>query len=613
MGDVGSRGEGDSAAYERWRGAVRAVLAKRPGVDAEQVVSEPERLLTRTTYDGVEIAPLYTAREEQSAQPLPGFFPFVRGHGVAGSREGWLVGECFGGDGAAVNAGIVEGLNAGVSLVWVRVGAGGLACEELPKALEGVLFDAAALGLEAGEQVGEATQRMVELFDHYGARRPEQIVLGCGAAPLTSQFAGTADVSLAAAVDLARQTSQRPENIRALRVDGTVFHNAGASDAQELGAAVAAGVEYVRALTSVVSPQAALRQVEFRCAATDEQFATIAKFRAARLLWARVAQVCGHPQQDQAPLHAVTSVPMMTHYDVWVNLPRTTVAAFGAGIGGADSVTVLPFDSALPAGELGVPPEFSRRMARNIGSILLEEARLGFVNDPAAGSWYVEKLTKDLAERSWEFFRSLEKAGGYSAALDSGLLTDAIAETREQRASDIAHRKKSITGINEFPNPDEPPLSHAATAGSRKSYAGDFEELRSRSDDYMARIGHRPQVLVVRSGNRAQYRERLSFLSNMLLSGGFSENVADAGQVDLVSSIRDSGIRAAVLCGADSSYATAAEDVRELRTAGISRILVVAPRHALAEFSSEDRPDGCLEPGMDVLAALRELWEVYQP
>src|SRR5690606_25107282 len=155
-------------------------------------------------------------------------------------------------------------------------------------------------------------------------------------------------------------------------VDGIAFHNAGAADAQEVGAAVAAGLAYLRLLTGAgVDIADAFGQLEFRFAATDDQFATIVKFRAARRLWARVAQVCGAPSFGAAPPHAITSAAMMTQRDPWVNLLRTTLAAFGAGVGGADSVTVLPFDSALPPGELGVSTTFSQRMARNTQLLLL--------------------------------------------------------------------------------------------------------------------------------------------------------------------------------------------------------------------------------------------------
>ncbi len=180
----------------------------------------------------------------------------------------------------------------------------------------------------------------------------------------------------------------RYPRLRTIVADALPYHEAGASDGQELGCALATGVAYLRALTERggLDVDAAARQLEFRFAATADQFATIAKLRAARRLWARVAEVAGAAVRS-APQHAVTSSTMMTRRDPWVNMLRTTVACFAAGVGGADAVTVQPFDSAI-----GLPDAFARRIARNTQSILLEESTVAGVIDPAGGSWYVERL-----------------------------------------------------------------------------------------------------------------------------------------------------------------------------------------------------------------------------
>src|SRR5690606_7281890 len=147
--------------------------------------------------------------------------------------------------------------------------------------------------------------------------------------------------------------------------------------------------------------------------ATADQFATIAKFRAARRIWARVMQVCGAPEV-YTPQHAVTSSAMLTRRDPWGNILRGTIACFGAGVGGADAITVLPFDAAL-----GLPDAFSRRIARNTQSILLDESSVAAVIDPAGGSWYVERRTDELAHAAWAVFTEIERAGGMAAALGS--------------------------------------------------------------------------------------------------------------------------------------------------------------------------------------------------
>ena len=192
-------------------------------------------------------------------------------------------------------------------------------------------------------------------------------------------------------------------------VDGTAVHDLGGSDVQELGYVLALGAHYLRELDAAGIPvDEAATLVEFRLAATDEQFETISKLRAVRRLWARMLELSGASSDNrQMVLHAVTSRPMMTKYDPWVNMLRTCVAAFAAGVGGADAVTVLPFDA-----RLGLPDAFSRRIARNTSSLLVEESHVAKVADPAGGAFAVEKLTDDLAVAGWEELGRIEAVRG---------------------------------------------------------------------------------------------------------------------------------------------------------------------------------------------------------
>lgn len=202
-----------------------------------------------------------------------------------------------------------------------------------------------------------------------------------------------------------------------------------------------------------MSVEAACGRLEFRYAATADQFLTIAKLRAARRLWARVAEASGAPAAGAQRQHAVSSPVMMTRRDPWVNMLRTTLATLGAGVGGADSVTVLPFDHAL-----GLPDAFARRIARNTSTILMEESHLARVIDPAGGSWYVERLTDELASAAWAFFQETERAGGLPAALRSGTVAERLAATWAARSAKLARRKEPITGVSEFPQPGERPV-----------------------------------------------------------------------------------------------------------------------------------------------------------
>ena len=482
-------------AYTAWQKAVAGVLAKSRKVDIADLPEDPEHLLDFTTYDGVTVSPLYGVRDELPENPLPGAFPFVRGRDATRDvNAGWKVSVRFGAgssDAESVNRSVLDGLDNGVSALWLQVASGGISVDDIGRTLDGVLFDLAPLVLDAGSDTVAAAHALFAVLDAATIADRSAVDIRLGATPLTARFVDPdGDVpDLAAVATLARRSIDREEGIRAITVDGTAFHNAGASDAQEVGAAVAAGLEYLRTLTeSGLTVGEALGQIEFRYAATDDQFQTIAKFRAARAAWARVADVCGEPDRGGAPQHAVTSEAMMAQRDPWVNMLRTTLAAFGAGIGGADAVTVLPFDAALEGGAAGVSKTFAGRIARNTQLLLLEESHLGRVLDPGSGSWYIEQLTEDIAGKAWEFVQLIEADGGYTSALKSGAIAAAIDEVESTRDADIAHRRLPLTGVNEFPNLAEAPLSAPGKSSSSVArYGAAFERLRDRSDAYLLR------------------------------------------------------------------------------------------------------------------------------
>ncbi|NIL76503.1 methylmalonyl-CoA mutase small subunit [Rhodococcus sp. B10] len=602
------------SAYEAWQKAVATVLAKSRRVDVADLPPEPERLLETHTYDGVTVSPLYGSQDELVDRPLPGVFPFVRGRDSGRDvNAGWKVSARYGigqTDAGAVNESILDGLNNGVSALWLRLGGADLAVEALPVALNGVLWDLAPVVLDAKAATSDAADVVFGILDGVTAEDRGAIDVRLGAASLTSRFAGTESVDLDETVRLASRAAQRAETVRAITIDGTVFHNAGASDAQEVGAAVAAGLDYLRALTDGgMSVGDALRQIEFRFAATDDQFQTIAKFRAARSVWARVAQVCGAPADGGAPQHAVTSEAMMAQRDPWVNMLRTTLAAFGAGVGGADAVTVLPFDAAIDGGAAGVSKTFAARIARNTQLLLLEESHLGRVLDPGAGSWYIEQLTDDVAAKAWEFTQAIESNGGYVSALDSGFVSGEIDRVRALRDSDIAHRRTPVTGVNEFPNLAEEPLPPQSTDTGVARYGAAFEALRDRSDAYLKANGSRPEILLVPLGPIAEHNVRTTFAANLLASGGIhTENPGPLTADAVAAAVAASGATTAVLCGTDKRYADEARAaVLALRKAGIERVLLAGPDKIFADVTGDERPDGFLTMKVDAVAVLSDL------
>ena len=593
-----------------WYASVGAVLAKAARKDPADMPEDAWRALVATTRDGIEINPLYTRVDEIAERPAPGQFPFVRGGDRSGLPEsGWHVSARVEatGDASELNTEVLDLLNQGVSALWLSVPAADLA-----GVLKDVYLDLAPVTFDAGADLDEVAGAFLDLLDQRrsagdGVADRAAVIADLGAAPVTAAYAGADSIGLEAAVALAARMSEREETIRTFVADGTVFHDDGAGDAQELAYAVAAGLEYVRALVSAGVPAAAaLRQVSFRLSATDDQFASIAKFRAGRLIWARVAELLDAPEAGGAPQHAVTSAAMMSRRDPWVNMLRTTLAAFGAGVGGATSVTVLPFDASIPGGLESTSRSFAERMARNTQLLLLEESHLGHVVDPAGGSWYVESITDSLADAAWSALQTIEAEGGLVAAIESGTVREAIARVREARDTDIAHRLAPVTGVSEFPNLAEQPLDASRRGGDDYRYGRAFEDLRDRSDAHLEATGSRPTVLLAGLGPQAETTPRVTFVANLLAAGGIearNPGVTEAGQYATAREGED----IAVLCGTDKRYATEGEAaVRALRDAGVSTVYLAGAEKGFP-VGATDRPDGYLALGIDAVAALTTL------
>lgn len=586
---------------ERWRSAVAGVLAKSTRRDPADLPAEPERLLDSPTYDGFAIRPLYTSVDALPEPPLPGQWPFVRGSdALRDVKAGWRVAEAFPANGpgavAEHNGAVLLALTEGVSALVVRVGAStGVAADELDRLFDGVFLDLVPVLFEiAGPDYVSAADAVLGLLGDLDEDQRSRLSVDLGADPLTAPLSGREAPETAAVVTTAAKLGEYRGGVRAVTVDGPAFHNLGANASWELAGLVSAGVSYLRLLgEGGLDISDALRQISFRIAADDDQFMTIAKLRAARLLWARVAEVVGAPEHGAVTLHAATSLPMMAKRDPWVNMLRTTVAAFSAGVGGADTIEVHPFDVAIEGGFPGTSASFARRMARNTQLLLLEESHLGRVLDPAAGSWHVEDLTEQLAEQAWKHFQDIESRGGFEQARNH--IAAQIAEVAERRADDIAHRRTALTGVNEFPNIAEPVLPQGDSLSGVARYAAGFEALRDRSDAFFEKNGARPKVLLLPLGPLAEHNVRTTFATNLLASGGI-EAVTEADPTPPI----------AVICGTDARYAEeASAAVESARAAGVSRVLLAGPEKAVAE--AESKPDGYLTAKIDAVATLSDL------
>ncbi|OAA28188.1 heterodimeric methylmalonyl-CoA mutase small subunit [Frankia sp. EI5c] len=614
------------ATRDEWRRLVLGVLRKSGVAGEDAGPGEVEDLIASSTYEGIHIRPLYDAADGAGLAPtgLPGLAPFVRGGRPQGANtDGWDVRALHSHPDPKVGAqAALADLENGVTSLWLRLGPAGLPLDGLAEVLREVYLELAPVALDAGPLTGEAAAAFLALVDERGV--PASQVSGVlGADPLGLAARTGAAPDFAGVRALAPRVAAEYPRLRTLVVDARAYHDAGGSDAQELGASIATGVAYLRELTGAgMSVADALGQLEFRYAATADQFLTIAKLRAARRLWARVAEVCGAaPQLWAQRQHAVTSSAMMTRRDPWVNMLRTTVACFAAGVGGADVVTVLPFDV-----RLGLPDDFSRRIARNTQTLLQEESSLIRVVDPAGGSWYVESLTDSLAAAAWAVFTEIERAGGLAATLADGSLRARLDATWAARADALAHRRDPLTGVSEFPNlteklPERPaaPAEPAAGTGSAAgtgtgaglpviTYDQDYEELRARSDTHTASTGARPAVFLATIGSVAAFTARSTFAANLFQAGGLATPDSGPGTdpAAIAAAFTASGAKVACLCSADKVYAEWAAPVAEaLRAAGAGTVWLAGKAGTRAATDAAAGVTGYVFAGCNAVEVLR--------
>jgi methylmalonyl-CoA mutase len=593
--DLALAGEFPRATREQWLAEAYKVLGRgSPDATAEDLEKRFRRVLVTHTYDGLDISPLYDLDDPRSDPGLPGQAPFVRGRTAAGATAGgWEVCQRLevGPDGRPAGAAVAE-LEGGANSLWLGLEtAPSVDSSALSRVLSDVLLDLVSVRLDAGGRTEEASDALVALWEEQqvpgGAARATLGFDPIGRAASDGTFGAELDRATGDAVACTKRIVASYPQLKALVADGIVYQRSGASDAQELGCALATGVAYLRRLVDAgLGVDQAFRLLEVRLAATADQFSTIAKLRASRRLWARVAEVLG---SDAAPpsQHAVTSAAMLSVYDPWVNLLRTSVACFAAGVGGADAVTVLPFDT-YSAGTAS--SDLGRRLARNIQALLLEETQLSRVIDLAGGSWYVESLTSALADQGWTWFQEIEAGGGVESALASGLVQQRLDSTWQARAKRLASGADPLTGVSEFPNVAEPiPVGAAhlpdpdpdadpeetAPGLPLRRYPAAFEALRARTDRAVGAGRARPSVFLATLGSASAFTARLTFAQNLFGIAGITatSSSGESSPAALAAEFQASGARLACLCSSDPLYAEQAEEAaRALKDAGVGRL-----------------------------------------
>lgn len=614
----------------RWREVVEKDLKGQPF----------ERLVTRTR-EGYDLQPLYTRADWNAATDpngLPGAAPYTRG---AVTTAGWEIRQEFTHPDPTVCAEeIREDLERGVDSILITLdptGAAGVAVrslDDLDTVLKHVDLKRTAVALKAGARFAPAAALLEALWERRGVRATE--ARGAyGADPVGASLAkggclGGVASGIAALGELAARTAAERPVVRAVKVAGCPLHDAGADAALELAYLLDTALEYLAAMESAgLSPDAAAAQIQFCVSTGGELFGDIAKLRALRTLWARVAELSGIGAEAARPVvHARTSARMLSARDPWVNILRTTTAAFAAGVGGAEIVTVTPFDAVL-----NVPDAHSRRIARNVQVILQEESHLGWVADPAGGSWHLESRTEALCAAAWTHLQNAGAFGSVVGALQDGFYQRRIAETNAARDRDLSRRKAALTGVSEFPNLNEPSIVRprpavptgdgpGALALADETFVPQFaalpprrdaepwEALRDTSDRHLERTGVRPRAFLANLGPVAQHTARAGFAVNFLAAGGIEavENKGFADADAAAAAFAASGAPIAVICSSDALYAElAAPTAAALKAAGARQVVLAGRLGEAADAWRAAGIDREIYLGCDVLGTLGEL------
>ncbi len=589
-----------------WRKAAEAALK---GVS-------PDKLASKTA-DGVRIEPLYAPAEGPRALGPDGPWKVMArvDHPDAGEANAQALDDLGGG---------ADGLQVVFS---DAIGAYGFGLKRadsatLHRAFEGVRFDAGPrFELDLGRDGPEEAEGFAALIERSGAEH-ENCAVSFGLDP----FAAAAFAPFPA--DWAAHVRPHVEAALALRAkgffgplvvaDARSVHAAGGTPVQELGFALGGAMSLIRAMSEAGLPlEEARARVAFRLAADADEFLTLTKFRALRLMWARVEELCGL-EPLKAYVQAESAWRMMTARDPYVNVMRGAIAAFAAGLGGADSVSVLPHTLAI-----GLPDNLARRLARNGQLILLRESNLGFVADPAAGAGAFEGLTRALCDKGWAKFQEIEARGGLPAALTSGSFEREVAESAAALKRDVAKLKSPITGVSAHadlaegtahvapgaPPPDMAPVVAGALAPMRLSKP--FEALREVSDALFAKGLTRPKVYLIALGPEPSHRRRVAFMREWLEAGGI-EPIYDgeaATPAEAVERLKASGAALACLCGDAAAYAAHGAAFAKAIKASGAKGLCVAGRPGDAEARLRAAGiDDFIYAGGDAVAAFEGLY-----
>jgi len=557
---------------EEWRAKIEKDLK---GADFDK------KLVWRSK-EGFNVQPYYRADDHKNLEHLdvlPGEYPYTRSKKV--EDNAWYVRQDITvKDMDEANKKALDVLMKGVtSLGFVMDEKHDYTADEIATLLHDIVAESVELNFTAGHAAHSIIEHLMGWLDKT-QQDPEKVAGSFDFDPLghlvtKGNFCKSESYSIERIKELIEKAAKLTQ-FRVLTVHGVHFNNAGATAVEELAFTLAQGNEYLAKLTDAgLSVDAVAKSMKFKFGVGSSYFMEIAKFRAARMLWAKMVKQYEPANEESCKMqiHAETSEWNKTVYDPYVNMLRTTTEGMSAAIAGVDSMTIRPFNDIYED-----PSVISERIARNQQIILKEESYFDKVIDPSAGSYYIEELTDALAEEAWKLFVNIEEKGGFIEAFKQGFIQGMLRETTQKRDMAIATRRENLLGLNQFPNFDEkadkfitPERIQTKQETAKETlgepiriYRGgeDFELMRLKTD----RAGKRPKAFMLTYGNLSMRKARAQFSCNFFACAGFEvvDNNGFESAQEGVKAAQDAKADIVVLCSSDEEYTELAPEVKNL-------------------------------------------------
>lgn len=596
-----------------------------------------EKKLVWRTNEGFKVKPFYRQEDLEglkTTEGLPGQYPYIRG--IKKDDNTWFIRQDITvNDAAEANAKALDILNKGVDSLGFHIKAKELNAEYLDTLLKDICCECVELNFSTCQR---HTLQLAQLLVAYFQKKeyaPEKLKGSLNFDPISKMMQKGKDVSavIATGKELVETLAAYP-HFRCIAVNSVQLNNAGAYIYQELGYALAWGNEYLNQLVEAGVPAAlAAKKIKFNFGISSNYFMEIAKFRAARMLWADIVKQyapkcprtdCKNTGADgtcycacKMVAHAETSNFNLTLFDAHVNLLRTQTEAMSAAIAGVNSITVSPFDKAYET-----PDDFSERIACNQQLLLKEESHLNRIVDPAAGSYYIENLTVAIAKQAWDLFLAVEEAGGMLQAVKAGSIQEAVNQSNKARHEAVSKRKEILLGTNQYPNfnelaGDKRPLDGCKKCGcggeaheeegtlaklETARAASEFEALRLETEN----SGKRPKAFMLTIGNLAMRQARAQFSCNFLACAGYQviDNLGFASVEEGIEAAMKAQADIVVICSSDDEYAEYA--IPAFKALNGRAMFIVAGAPACMEELKAAGIENFIHVRCNVLETLRE-------